>query len=71
MIVAVSRGRKDVVNMIKRTRYKEIRRATLESKNRVKTGLPLSFHIRDLVGLGRLREMETPSGMFLRVAPDA
>lgn len=66
----MSRGRKDILGMIKRTRYKEIRRSALESKNPAKTGLPLSFHIRDLLGLGMLREFDTPAGAFLRIASD-
>lgn len=70
VIAAVINGRKSIINAIKRTRYKEMRRAALESKNPAKTGLPLSFHLRDLVGLGMLLELETPSGMFLRVAKD-
>lgn len=70
LIAAISRGRKDIVSMLKRTRYKEIRRAALETKNPAKTGLPLSFHVRDLVGLGMVREFETPSGAFLRLSPE-
>lgn len=71
MIVAINSGRKDLMNMIKRTKYKEIRRKALESKNPVKSGLPLGFHIRDLVGNGFLRELDTPSGVFLRLSRDA
>lgn len=66
----MTRGRKDIVNMLKRTRYKEIRRSALESKNPVKTGLPLSFHVRDLMGIGMVKELHTPSGAFLRLAAD-
>ncbi|CAM9284600.1 unnamed protein product [Scytosiphon promiscuus] len=72
VITSISRGRKDVVGALKRTRYKEIRRAALEAKNPARaTGLPLSFHVRDLLGLGMIREMNTPSGTFLRLPSDA
>lgn len=57
---------------LKRTRYKEMRHADVERKKLAKTtGLPLSFHVRDLVGLGMIRELDTPSGMFLRLPTDA
>lgn len=69
VITSISRGRKAIVGALKRTRYKEMRRAVLESKNPAKaTGLPISFHVRDLLGLGMIRELETPSGAFLRLA---
>lgn len=72
VIAAISQGRKDVMGALKRTRYKEMRRSALEAKNPAKkTRLPLGFHIRDLLGLGMIRELDTPSGMFLRLAPDA
>lgn len=72
VVTAISRGRKDVVAALKRTRYKEMRRVAMEAKNPAKsTGLPLSFHVRDLLGLGMIRELDTPSGMFLRLPSDA
>lgn len=71
-IASISRGRKAVVAALKRTRYKEMRRSALEAKNPAKaTGLPVSFHLRDLLGLGMIRELDTPSGAFLRLAPEA
>ncbi|CAM9130965.1 unnamed protein product [Ectocarpus sp. 12 AP-2014] len=71
VITSIARGRKDVLAALKRTRYKEMRRAALEKKNPAKaTGLPLSFHVRDLLGLGMIRELDTPSGMFLRLLSD-
>lgn len=71
VITSIARGRKDVLAALKRTRYKEMRRAALEKKNPAKaTGLPLSFHVRDLLGLGMIRELDTPSGMFLRLPSD-
>ncbi|CAB1117281.1 unnamed protein product [Ectocarpus sp. CCAP 1310/34] len=72
VITSIARGRKDVLAALKRTRYKEMRRAALEKKNPAKaTGLPLSFHVRDLLGLGLIRELDTPSGMFLRLPSDS
>lgn len=72
VITAISRGRKDIVAVLKRTRYKEMRRAAMDAKNPAKsTGLPLSFHVRDLLGLGMIQELDTPSGMFLRLPSDA
>lgn len=71
VITSIARGRKDVLGALKRTRYKEMRRAALEKKNPAKaTGLPLSFHVRDLLGLGMIRELDTPSGMFIRLPSD-
>eukprot|EP00904_Undaria_pinnatifida_P004595 jgi/Undpi1/14136/HiC_scaffold_9.g03787.m1 len=72
VIASISRGRNAVVGALKRTRYKEMRRSALEAKNPAKaTGLPVSFHLRDLLGLGMIRELDTPSGAFLRLAPDS
>lgn len=72
LIVAISRGRKNITSALKRTRYKEMKRSALEKKNPAKgSGLPFSFHVRDLLGLGVIRELETPSGAFLRLARDA
>lgn len=72
VITAISRGRKDIVAALKRTRYKEMRRAAMETKNPAKsTGLPLSFHVRDMLGLGMIQELDTPSGLFLRLPSDA
>eukprot|EP00903_Cladosiphon_okamuranus_P016658 g15361.t1 len=72
VVTAITRGRKDIVAALKRTRYKEMRRAAMEKKNPAKsTGLPLSFHVRDLLGLGMIQELDTPSGTFLRLPSDA
>lgn len=72
VVVAISRGRKGITAALKRTRYKEMKRSALQKKNPAKdSGLPFSFHVRDLLGLGVVRELDTPSGAFLRLARDA
>ncbi|CAM9223572.1 unnamed protein product [Discosporangium mesarthrocarpum] len=65
---SVRQGRGEILSALKRTRYKEARRDALEKKRLSKSGLPVTFHIRDMLGLGIVRELDTPAGVFIKIA---
>ncbi|CAM9370282.1 unnamed protein product [Choristocarpus tenellus] len=66
-VTSVRHGRIEVLAALRRTQYKEMRRDSLEKRKLAKSGLPLSFHIRDLLGLDLVRELDTPAGKFIRL----
>lgn len=42
----------------------------LEKKRLRMSPLDMRFHLRDLIGSGRLKIVTTPSGLFVRVSKD-
>lgn len=44
--------------------------ASLEKKNLRLSPLDMRFHLRDLIGSGHLKTVETPTGLVVRVVKD-
>lgn len=70
MLKGFSQGRKELLSLLNRKRYKEMLLATLEKKRLRLSHLDIRFHLRDLIGSGHLKTVQTPSGLVVRVAKD-
>ncbi|XP_073144590.1 uncharacterized protein [Henckelia pumila] len=70
VLKGLSQGRKELLSLLNRKRYKEMQLATLEKKRLRLSPLDIRFHIRDLIGSGHLKTVQTPSGLVVRVAKD-
>ena len=53
-----------------RRKYKEMMLSLLEKKHLRLSLLDMRFHLRDLIGSGHLKTVQTPTGLFVRVAKD-
>ncbi|XP_075508093.1 uncharacterized protein LOC142544961 isoform X4 [Primulina tabacum] len=70
VLKGLSQGRKELLSLLNRKRYKEMLLATLEKKRLQLSPLDIRFHLRDLIGSGHLKTVQTPSGLVVRVAKD-
>ena len=58
------------MSLLSRRKYKEMMMAALEVKRLRFSPLDMRFHLRDLIGSGQLKTIQTPSGLIVRVAKD-
>jgi hypothetical protein len=65
----VLEGRKEVLAIIKRTKYKELLQKDLEKKKLKKSSSDIRWHIRDMAASGELLVVETLRGPLVRPAP--
>ncbi|KAK4742504.1 hypothetical protein SAY87_000505 [Trapa incisa] len=70
VLKGLSQGRKELLGILSRKRYKEEMMATLEKKRLRLSPLDIRFHLRDLIGSGHLKTVSTPSGLVVRVSKD-
>ncbi|XP_061971265.1 uncharacterized protein LOC133693904 isoform X3 [Populus nigra] len=70
MLKGLSQGRKELLSLINRQRYKEMMLACLEKKRLRLSLLDMRFHLRDLIGSGHLKTVNTPTGLLVRVSKD-
>ncbi|KZV21495.1 serine/threonine-protein kinase 19 [Dorcoceras hygrometricum] len=70
VLKGLSQGRKELLSLLNRKRYKEMLLATLEKQHLRLSPLDIRFHLRDLIGSGHLKTVQTPSGLVVRVAKD-
>ncbi|XP_074648362.1 winged helix repair factor 1-like [Tubulanus polymorphus] len=62
------RGRKAVVAMIKKSKYKEILKTELEQRNLPKSvKLGMEYHLHDIIGADMVQRIKTTSGDLLRL----
>ncbi|XP_047982680.1 serine/threonine-protein kinase 19 homolog isoform X1 [Salvia hispanica] len=70
VLKGLSQGRKELMSLLSRRKYKEMMMAALEVKRLRFSPLDMRFHLRDLIGSGQLKTIQTPSGLIVRVAKD-
>nr|KJB42290.1 hypothetical protein B456_007G147500 [Gossypium raimondii]KJB42292.1 hypothetical protein B456_007G147500 [Gossypium raimondii]KJB42294.1 hypothetical protein B456_007G147500 [Gossypium raimondii]KJB42295.1 hypothetical protein B456_007G147500 [Gossypium raimondii] len=63
-------GRKELLSLLNRRRYKEMMLAPLEKMRLRLSPLDMRFHLRDLIGSGHLKTAHTPSGIVVQVSKD-
>lgn len=63
-------GRKEIMSLLNRRKYKEMMLASLEKKRLRMSPLDMRFHLRDLIGSGHLETDLTPTGLIVRVSKD-
>ncbi|KAI3449787.1 hypothetical protein Pfo_006452 [Paulownia fortunei] len=70
VLKGLSQGRKELLSFLNRRKYKEMMLVSLEKKRLRLSPLDMRFHLRDLIGSGHLKTVQTPSGLIIRVAKD-
>lgn len=70
VLKGLSQGRKEVLSLLNRRRYKEMMLAPLEKKLLRFSPLDMRFHLRDLIGSGHLKTAKTATGLVVRVSKD-
>ncbi|KAG0472899.1 hypothetical protein HPP92_014756 [Vanilla planifolia] len=70
VLKGLSQGRKELLSLLNRRKHKEMLLAHLEKKRLRLSPLDTRFHVRDLIGSGYLKVLQTPSGMLVRVSKD-
>ncbi|KAF1880014.1 hypothetical protein Lal_00022141 [Lupinus albus] len=69
-LLQIKQGRKEIISLLNRQKYKEMMLASLEKKRLRMSPLDMRFHLRDLIGSGHLRSDQTPTGLIIRVSKD-
>lgn len=70
ILKGLSQGRKELLSLLNRRRYKEMMLAPLEKMRLRLSPLDMRFHLRDLIGSGHLKTAHTPSGIVVQVSKD-
>jgi hypothetical protein len=60
-------GRREMLRVLKRQRYKEMLEKNLQVKRLRESILSYGFHLHELVGSGRVEVFQTPAGRGLRI----
>jgi hypothetical protein len=63
-------GRKEVLSLLNRRKYKEMLVSSLEKTRLRSSPLDVRFHLRDLIGSGHIKTVQTPTGLLARVSTD-
>ncbi|KAD3338370.1 hypothetical protein R6Q59_026983 [Mikania micrantha] len=66
VLKGITQGRKELLSLLNRKKYKEMMLAILEKKRLRLSPLDMRFHLRDLLGSGHLKTIQTPSGLVIR-----
>ncbi|XP_076960973.1 uncharacterized protein LOC143637474 isoform X2 [Bidens hawaiensis] len=67
MLKGITQGRKELMSLLNRKKHKEMMLAILEKKRLRLSPLDMRFHLRDLLGSGHLKTIQTPTGLVIRV----
>ncbi|CAN4113686.1 unnamed protein product [Withania somnifera] len=70
VLKGLSQGRKELMSFLNRRKYKEMAMTALEKKRLRSSPLDMRFHLRDLLGSGHLKTVETPTGLIVKVVKD-
>ncbi|KAI5021339.1 hypothetical protein ZWY2020_055184 [Hordeum vulgare] len=70
ILKGLSQGRKEVLSLLNRRKYKEMLLSSLEKTRLRLSPLDVRFHLRDLIGSGHIKTVQTPTGLLVRVSTD-
>lgn len=70
LLKSLSSGRKEILSFLSRRKYREMLQVPLERRRLQYSVLGMRFHIRDLLGLGRIHVVPSPSGPIMRLSRD-
>ncbi|KAK6940654.1 Serine-threonine protein kinase 19 [Dillenia turbinata] len=66
ILKGLSQGRKELLSLLSRRKYKEMMMVSLEKKRLRLSPLDMRFHLRDLIGSGHLKTVQSPTGLVVR-----
>uniref|UniRef100_A0ACD5ZG81 Uncharacterized protein n=1 Tax=Avena sativa TaxID=4498 RepID=A0ACD5ZG81_AVESA len=70
ILKGLSQGRKEILSLLNRRKYKEMLLSSLEKTRLRSSPLDVRFHLRDLIGSGHIKTFQTPTGLLARVSTD-
>ncbi|KAK9137882.1 hypothetical protein Sjap_008476 [Stephania japonica] len=70
VLKGLSQGRKELLSLLNRRKYKEMALAVLEKKRLRMSLLDMRFHLRDLIGSGHLKTVNSPTGLMVQISKD-
>lgn len=66
LVLAIRKGREELLGLVSRRKYSEIFEKEVTGRKLQRSHLDMTFHIRDLIGLGDIHRVATTSGPLLR-----
>ncbi|KAG8080675.1 hypothetical protein GUJ93_ZPchr0007g5364 [Zizania palustris] len=70
ILKGLAQGRKEIISLLNRKKYKEMLLSSLEKTRLRFSPLDVRFHIRDLIGSGHIKTVQTPTGLLARISKD-
>ncbi|XP_024312495.1 serine/threonine-protein kinase 19 isoform X6 [Brachypodium distachyon] len=70
ILKGLSQGRKEILSLLNRRKYKEMLLCSLENTRLRLSPLDVRFHLRDLIGSGHIKTVQTPTGFLARISKD-
>ena len=70
LLKSISSGRKEILSFMSRRKYREMLQVPLERRPLQYSMLGMRFHLRDLLGLGQIVVIPSPSGPLIRLTRD-
>ncbi|KAF8648239.1 hypothetical protein HU200_046875 [Digitaria exilis] len=70
ILKGLSQGRKEILSLLNRKKYKEMLLSSLEKTKLRLSPLDTRFLIRDLIGSGQIKTVQTPTGLLARITRD-
>ncbi|XP_020160674.1 uncharacterized protein [Aegilops tauschii subsp. strangulata] len=70
ILKGLTQGRKEVLSLLNRRKYKEMLLSSLEKTRLRLSPLDVRFHLRDLIGSGQIKTVQTATGLLARVSTD-
>jgi len=69
-VSCVVQGRKEILSLLNRRKYKEMLLSSLENTKLRLSPLDTRFLLRDLIGSGHIKTVQTPTGLLARISRD-
>ncbi|KAM3399422.1 hypothetical protein ACQJBY_004672 [Aegilops geniculata] len=70
ILKGLTQGRKEVLSLLNRRKYKEMLLSSLEKTRLRLSPLDVRFHLRDLIGSGQIKTVQMATGLLARVSTD-
>ncbi|CAL5048184.1 unnamed protein product [Urochloa decumbens] len=70
ILKGLSQGRKEILSLLNRKKYKEMLLSSLEKTKLRLSPLDTRFLLRDLIGSGQIKTVQTPTGLLARITRD-
>ncbi|XP_066375453.1 uncharacterized protein [Miscanthus floridulus] len=70
ILKGLSQGRKEILSLLNRRKYKEMLLSSLENTKLRLSPLDTRFLLRDLIGSGHIKTVQTPTGLLARISRD-
>lgn len=69
-VASLVEGRKEILKLLQARKHKELSESQLLRAKLKKTKLGINYHLRDLIGIGLVKVLQTPAGRFYKLVPN-